>query len=154
MLLSELPLLVSGIEGVLDCNATFASTVIRWDNRVVPSLPYRTSSRNNIILFWLPFFFWSSSLFFPGKRVLLLREYDMTTNCRFVSTVFEHSCFFSRAVNVIILCIYGGTLVNTCCDDLWVPLHIYNLQPSFWSFSLCNGAVALLLRPFWCLKWS
>jgi hypothetical protein len=43
----------------------------------------------------------------------------MTTNCRFVSTLFEHSSFFSRAiVNVIILCILGGTLVNTYCDDL------------------------------------
>lgn len=51
--------------------------------------------------------------------MLLLGEYDMTTDCRFVSTLFEHNSFFSRAiVNVIILCIHGGTLVNTCCDDL------------------------------------
>jgi hypothetical protein len=40
--------------------------------------------------------------------VLLLGEYYVATNCRFVSTLFEHSSFFSRAiVNVIILCIHG-----------------------------------------------
>jgi hypothetical protein len=29
---AELSLIVSGIEGMLDCSATFASTVIRWTN--------------------------------------------------------------------------------------------------------------------------